>query len=60
MGLICGKYEAKEDGFLPGGATLHSIGTPHGPDAECFAKASNMEMKVFAILMYQYAARMNI
>jgi len=45
MGLICGKYEAKEDGFLPGGATLHSIGTPHGPDAECFAKASNMEMK---------------
>lgn len=40
MGLICGKYEAKEDGFLPGGATLHSIGTPHGPDAICFSKAS--------------------
>lgn len=45
MGLICGKYEAKEDGFLPGGATLHSIGTPHGPDAECFNKASNSAME---------------
>ena len=46
MGLICGKYEAKEDGFLPGGATLHSIGTPHGPDADCFNKASEAELKV--------------
>jgi len=45
MGLICGKYEAKEDGFLPGGATLHSIGTPHGPDAECFSKASSSPSK---------------
>jgi len=46
MGLIMGKYEAKEDGFMPGGATLHSIGTPHGPDAECFSKASNAELTV--------------
>ena len=46
MGLICGKYEAKEDGFLPGGATLHSMGTPHGPDAECFKKASEAPLKV--------------
>ena len=36
MGLILGKYEAKEEGFAPGGATLHSMMTPHGPDAECF------------------------
>lgn len=40
MGLIKGNYEAKEQGFLPGGATLHSIMIPHGPDAECFEKAS--------------------
>ncbi|XP_023337979.1 homogentisate 1,2-dioxygenase [Eurytemora carolleeae] len=36
MGLILGKYEAKESGFNPGGATLHSMMTPHGPDADCF------------------------
>jgi homogentisate 1,2-dioxygenase len=36
MGLILGRYEAKEEGFAPGGATLHSMMTPHGPDANCF------------------------
>ena len=46
MGLICGKYEAKEEGFCPGGATLHSMMTPHGPDADCFEKASNADLKV--------------
>ncbi|WP_411027259.1 homogentisate 1,2-dioxygenase domain-containing protein, partial [Salmonella sp. s54925] len=43
MGLICGNYEAKEEGFAPGGASLHSIMTPHGPDKECFEKATNIE-----------------
>ncbi|KAI8048992.1 homogentisate 1,2-dioxygenase-like protein [Syncephalis plumigaleata] len=33
MGLILGAYEAKAKGFLPGGASLHSMMTPHGPDA---------------------------
>lgn len=41
MGLILGRYEAKEGGFLPGGATLHSIMTPHGPDYNCFEQATN-------------------
>ncbi len=45
MGLIIGKYEAKEDGFAPGGATLHSMMTPHGPDASCFESASTAELK---------------
>ena len=36
MGLILGRYEAREGGFAPGGATLHSMMTPHGPDAKCF------------------------
>jgi len=45
MGLIKGTYEAKEEGFAPGGATLHQIMTPHGPDAQCFEKASNGELK---------------
>lgn len=45
MGLILGSYEAKEGGFLPGGASLHSIMTPHGPDAECFTGNSTAELK---------------
>ncbi|XP_071041689.1 homogentisate 1,2-dioxygenase isoform X2 [Parasteatoda tepidariorum] len=44
MGLIFGAYEAKETGFMPGGATLHNMMTPHGPDAECFNKASTVKL----------------
>lgn len=40
MGLITGSYEGKQGGFLPGGASLHSAGTPHGPDASTFEAAS--------------------
>lgn len=36
MGLIHGGYEAKADGFLPGGASLHSCMTPHGPDTKTY------------------------
>ena len=45
MGLILGKYEAKEEGFLPGGGSLHSIMTPHGPDTQCFEQASTEVLK---------------
>lgn len=45
MGLIYGNYEAKEEGFLPGGASLHSMMTPHGPDTQCFESASTGELK---------------
>jgi homogentisate 1,2-dioxygenase len=38
MGLIEGSYDAKAD-FRPGGATLHSTMTPHGPDAVSYDKA---------------------
>lgn len=44
MGLIKGNYEAKHGGFLPGGASLHSMMTPHGPDATCFDQASNANL----------------
>ncbi|XP_037928089.1 homogentisate 1,2-dioxygenase [Teleopsis dalmanni] len=44
MGLILGKYEAKEEGFMAGGATLHSMMTPHGPDYKCFDGASNAKL----------------
>ncbi|KAF9915379.1 hypothetical protein BX616_006286 [Lobosporangium transversale] len=45
MGLIHGTYEAKQGGFVPGGASLHSMMTPHGPDAPTFDKASTEELK---------------
>jgi len=45
MGLIFGTYEAKEGALAPGGATLHSMMTPHGPDKDCFDKASNAELR---------------
>ena len=44
MGLICGVYDAKKEN-LPGGATLHSMMTPHGPDAATFEKTSQEELK---------------
>lgn len=29
-------FQAKADGFLPGGASLHSCMTPHGPDTKTY------------------------
>ena len=40
MGLVKGQYDAKPEGFKPGGASLHNSMVPHGPDAEAFEKAS--------------------
>jgi homogentisate 1,2-dioxygenase len=40
MGLIYGAYDAKPQGFAPGGFSLHNAMLPHGPDAEAFAAAS--------------------
>jgi homogentisate 1,2-dioxygenase len=41
MGLVHGQYDAKPEGFKPGGMSLHNCMVPHGPDAEAFAKASS-------------------
>ncbi len=43
MGLIHGVYDAKADGFAPGGCSLHNCMTGHGPDAATFEKASNAD-----------------
>lgn len=40
MGLIYGVYDAKEEGFLPGGSSLHNRMAAHGPDAQVFDKAT--------------------
>ncbi|MGV7207547.1 homogentisate 1,2-dioxygenase [Oxalobacteraceae bacterium A2-2] len=40
MGLIVGQYDAKSEGFRPGGASLHNCMAGHGPDLATFEKAS--------------------
>lgn len=45
MGLIYGVYDAKPEGFVPGGFSLHNMMLPHGPDASAFEHASNSELK---------------
>jgi homogentisate 1,2-dioxygenase len=41
MGLVHGQYDAKPEGFRPGGMSLHNSHVPHGPDTEAFGKASS-------------------
>ncbi|MEV3993254.1 homogentisate 1,2-dioxygenase [Streptomyces sp. NPDC049837] len=45
MGLIEGAYDAKAEGFVPGGGSLHNMMSAHGPDRETFDKASAAELK---------------
>ncbi|MBS0357673.1 MAG: homogentisate 1,2-dioxygenase [Proteobacteria bacterium] len=45
MGLIYGPYDAKEEGFLPGGCSLHNCMSAHGPDKEAYEKAVNNPLK---------------
>jgi len=48
MGMVYGVYDAKKGGkggFVPGGSSLHSCDSAHGPDATTFEKASNAELK---------------
>ena len=44
MGLVHGAYDAKAEGFAPGGAILHNSMTGHGPDAATFEKASRADL----------------
>jgi homogentisate 1,2-dioxygenase len=45
MGLVHGVYDAKAEGFAPGGISIHNCMTAHGPDQATYAKASEMELK---------------
>ncbi|MFG1807247.1 homogentisate 1,2-dioxygenase [Streptomyces sp. NPDC049040] len=44
MGLIEGAYDAKAEGFVPGGASLHNMMSAHGPDRTTFDRASTAEL----------------
>jgi len=60
MGLVYGQYDAKPEGFRPGGASLHNCMVPHGPDAEAFDRASNATLaphKLDATLAFMFESR---
>lgn len=44
MGLVEGAYDAKAEGFVPGGGSLHNMMSAHGPDRETFQRASAAEL----------------
>ena len=45
MGNIFGIYDAKPEGFIPGGMSLHNMMLPHGPDRDAFEGASNADLR---------------
>jgi homogentisate 1,2-dioxygenase len=45
MGLIRGAYDAKAEGFTPGGASLHNQMSAHGPDLATYEQAVAAELK---------------
>ena len=61
MGLVHGVYDAKAEGFVPGGASLHNCMTGHGPDAQTFEKASKADTtkphKVADTLAFMFETR---
>lgn len=61
MGLIYGVYDAKPEGFLPGGASLHNMMLPHGPDTPAFEHASNEPMvpkKLTGTMAFMFETRL--
>ncbi len=60
MGLVYGEYDAKPEGFKPGGASLHNGMVPHGPDAEAFERASQAALapqKLDGTLAFMFESR---
>lgn len=45
MGLVMGVYDAKPEGFVPGGASLHNSMSAHGPDQLSHARAIEADLK---------------
>jgi homogentisate 1,2-dioxygenase len=45
MGLVHGAYDAKAEGFLPGGISIHNCMSAHGPDLASYEKAVQADLK---------------
>lgn len=60
MGLVHGAYDAKAEGFLPGGASLHNSMSAHGPDRTSFERASSVKLephKIRDTLAFMFESR---
>ncbi len=64
MGLVLGAYDAKAEGFVPGGASLHNCMIGHGPDADTFERASradtSMPQRVSDTMAFMFETRLPI
>ena len=45
MGLVHGVYDAKAEGFAPGGVSIHNCMSAHGPDLATYEKAVAAELQ---------------
>ena len=60
MGLITGAYDAKAEGFAPGGMSLHNCMSAHGPDVETWKAASAAQLaphKIEDTMAFMFEAR---
>jgi homogentisate 1,2-dioxygenase len=61
MGLVRGTYDAKEEGFVPGGASLHNCMSAHGPDAAAYERGSSADLapqKLDDTLAFMFESRL--
>jgi homogentisate 1,2-dioxygenase len=60
MGLVHGQYDAKPEGFRPGGMSLHNTMVPHGPDTGAYTRATQALLspqKLDATLAFMFESR---
>ena len=60
MGVVRGVYDAKAEGFTPGGGSLHNMFSAHGPDGETYARASTAALapqKLDGTLAFMFESR---
>lgn len=60
MGLIHGAYDAKDGGFVPGGASLHNCMTSHGPDVQSWQAATTTALpprKIEGTMAFMFESR---
>jgi homogentisate 1,2-dioxygenase len=60
MGLVHGVYDAKAEGFLPGGLSIHNCMSAHGPDLATFEKATSAKLapqKIEDTLAFMWESR---
>jgi homogentisate 1,2-dioxygenase len=63
MGLIQGVYDAKAEGFSPGGASLHNCMSGHGPDTPTFERAVEKSLvpeRIDGALAFMFETRLTI